>query len=595
MNKLYAALLALGVASGTWLGYDNWPGSPPAYSRIAENDLRLLPQGAALADWFFKETVAVPPDRDPWFPGARVVRASLYGAVPDDGIDDTAAIQAAYDVACDYVKWDMTPRSPEDDHGFIILDPGVYQVSQIHPCAGTTLHGYGATLQRPPWSWWLDRHDGNESSARDEAGSAAARIINGWGYHPRIEYRWRGTSASPPMRFVGVTLDGNVASGGFPDWTDYQFWNAHLAVFDSTGESGTQENVGNLRVELIDVTAKESPSDCVAVVANVDLYVRRYQSDGCFRGALNSLGSNNYIDAQYLYLSGPPGNFRGIDREPMGTSTGFDRVTGEDWTLSRRSAREYWHIRDAVLAGGLDIASSVLAEDSTSAQGGTLLLERVYVLRPHTLNLIIRAANADRSPTLTVRDSWIRGGSIVGFNTGAEDGSWWGLSNVRWSSRIRFERTTFVLAKPTEAHLAMHPGKLYPTMINLDQSTLASRQWPDTTLELVDCRFELDAGWDDSEHRARSVLRAIQQNGNAGQNHTLRVTGGSVAPGYDFALYQFHGGRAVLDGFNTGGAAVHACSYNPPGWTFDIALRGASAEATRMTCQGGVGEWEVTP
>lgn len=600
MTKTLAAAIAIAIALTTLACARP---SPPAktssaltaWSRLNAADAALMPGDAQLSAWFSTPTVAIPPDRDPWYPGARVLDPADFGAVPDDGLDDTDAIQAAYDVACEYVKWNIVPRAPEDQHGFIILAPGVYHVSQIHPCAGTTLYGYGATLKRLPWQWWLDKHGGDVAAATADAGSANSRLINGWGYHPRIEYRWRGLQASPPMRFVGVTLDGGAVDGEWPDWSAYQFWNAHLAVFEASGDAGTQPDVGNLRVELIDVTAQHSPADCVSVVSNVDFYVRRYHADGCFRGAMNALGNNNYIDAKDLYLTGPPGNFRAIDREPMGTSVGFDKVTGQDYDADHRGAREYWHIRDAVLAGGLDIASSVIPDGSNTAQGGSLLLERVYVLRPHTLNLILRAANQDRSPVLEIRDSWIRGGSIGGFDTADPDGSWWGLSKVRWSSRVRLVRTTLVLAKPSEANLATHPGTLYPTMITLDQTTLSSVQWPDTTLELVDCRFELDAGWETSAARSRVVLRAIVQYGNAGQKHTLRMVGGTVVGGYDYGLYQYHGGVAILDGVDFGDSKVRACSYNPPGWTYLIERSGASLQAAAETCPGGIGTWVGEP
>ncbi len=563
-------------------------------ARLNAADRALMPH-SDVAPWFgYSGTAYVPPDRDPWWDQSNVIEASMYGAIPDDGQDDTGAIQAAYDAACGYVKWDMTPRSPSDKHGFVMLDPGVYTVTQIHPCAGTTLYGYGATLQRPPWSWWLDRHGGDESAARAEAGSSAARIINGVGYHPRIEYRWRGTSNSPPMRFVGITLDGNVASGGFPDWHDYQFWNAHLAVFDSSGEGGVQEDVGNLRVELIDVTARESPSDCISVVSNVDLFVRRYQTWSCFRGSLNSLGANNYIDARYLYLTGPPRDMRSIDREPQGTSLGFDKVTGQDWHQGQRSAREYWHLRDIIIAAGLDLAASVIPESSATKEGGQLLIERLYVLRPHTLNVVLYGRNDDGSPVLTIRDSWIRGGTINQLKTGGEDGQWWGLSSVRWSSRVRIQDSTLVLAAPTDSHMseffasAPPAAKLHASMLWMDQVTLSSRQWPDTLLELIDVDIVADDAWADSEYRDRIVLTAVRQNGNAGQGHKLLMRGGSVDEQYDWGVYQMHGGIARIE-VDVG--SVHACSYNPQGWTYRVELSGAGLDSEQATCAGAVGEW----
>lgn len=596
----FGALISLGLAGCSSpradLGSARQASWGQGYYRLRPEDRAMLPREAKLHDWFRDpNTDAIPVSHDPYWDGAdSVVHAADHGAIADDGIDDTAAIQAAYDVVCNHVPWDFTLRR-EDEHGFVLLEPGIYQVTQIHPCPGSTLYGYGATLQRPPWSWFVDQAGGDEDQARIDADSRI-RIINGWGYHPRIEYRWRGSTRSPPIRFLGVTLDGNTPN--WAEYSDYEFWNAHLATFSA---ANTDDSInGQLRVELIDVTVKDSPSDCVNVVNNVDLVLRRYMADSCFRGALNSLGNNNRIDGELLYMSGRIGEWRAIDREPQGTSQAMDYERCEDLTQTRRSAAEYWHLRDLVIGGGFDVASSALAPGSPNLVGGSILIERMHSLRSHTLNVIQYHANADETPVLEVRDSFIRSSCFSHEldKMADPDGSWYcALSAIRWSKRVRFVRTRFVLAKPSETMLETFfaqpdlPDRIWSYVLNLDQTTSASIQRPDTLLELLDVSFELDEDWAHSAFGHRFWHRAIYANGNAAQNHRLIWRGGEVKPGIHYALYQFHGGDALLDDVQLDTAAIHGCTYNPASYTSRIERRGLALAAAAIDCTGGQTQW----
>lgn len=72
------------------------------------------------------------PNSCPW------IDVSDFGAEPGDGIDDTAAIQQAVDLAM------------SRGGGNVIFPPGLYDVGEVNIGAGLRLVGHGATLRRLP-------------------------------------------------------------------------------------------------------------------------------------------------------------------------------------------------------------------------------------------------------------------------------------------------------------------------------------------------------------------------------------------------------------------------------------------------------------
>lgn len=539
MNKIGAAIATMLTLAGAGYIAVTYEATSAACLRLAPEDRALLPDGAceALGAWFqTDETVEPTRTLDPYYGVSLRVSVNDLGAVPDDGIDDTAAIQAAIDKAHNAGR-----------HGFITMAPGEYMVETVFPSQihGTTLWGYGATWKRPAMAWFVAKY-GNETAG------LSAVTINAFPYHPRISYKWRGPGDSQPVRILGLTIDGNAEEQRSDYATHYSQQHAHLVQVGAP-----RETKGQAVFEMADVTLRAGVADGVALLTNVTARIDRIHCIGVFRGCVNYLGANDLVTLRDMYATdgGYPLAGRGIDAEPQGSSAGRDPVTYED---TESSTRLYWDMERVVLLG-LD-ATLRPCPSETSLCGGWFRGRHVFSLTP-VLNLLPYEGE------MRFDESYFRAGFVSSW-IARDDGDRrnFGESAGRWPRRLIFADSTIELTVPTDAELASaftrNPDlKLLKVIaFGLDLSN-ASTIRDNLYVEFDNVAWAVEEP--ERQLDPRVQLWATYYDGNAAQNHRVVFRGGSVSSDFDVGLYQFHGGRLEVYG-TLFQAPVTLCSYAQP-------------------------------
>ncbi|MGA2404608.1 MAG: glycosyl hydrolase family 28-related protein, partial [Syntrophobacteraceae bacterium] len=186
-----------------------------------------------------------------------------FGAAPNDGRDDTAAIQAAVDAA------------RKGNVKSVVFPPGEYTISSVNIGAGLTLWGYGATMKLLPMQGaWV------RMFTTDKKG-----------------YTYAGLADSPPLVIKGFTFDGNRLNQG--PYKNYEL--AHQAQIFLQADPTTS---GRLVARLQDITFQEGAADGIDIYKNVNVDMRNITAINLFREGIGIGGGSDIVNIDTFTSSG---------------------------------------------------------------------------------------------------------------------------------------------------------------------------------------------------------------------------------------------------------------------------------------------------
>jgi len=193
-----------------------------------------------------------------------IVSVADYGAIPDDEVEDTEAIQAAVDDVYD------KGGGSTGAGGVIVFPEGTYIVVSVSVKDNITYQGYGAIIKKPDY-------------LTEKIGQAKARWIetftNGPGYYS-------SDIDSKPIVFKGLTFDGSSATQG--NYKNYELEHAPMLFLNvKKGKSG------RLKAYVEDCYFYDGVADAIATHRGVDIKVYNSTARDVFRGGFVSSGSNN--------------------------------------------------------------------------------------------------------------------------------------------------------------------------------------------------------------------------------------------------------------------------------------------------------------
>lgn len=197
-----------------------------------------------------------------------------YGGIPDDGLSDSAAIQAAAAAACASGRGVVTFVSGQFDTTPATSGP-------IRPCPGTAMSGAGdrATILR--------RAAMQCGAAPVVAPKCAVQDI-------KVDL-WNSSADSPWLVMSNLILDGN--NGNQATYKDFRQEHAHLIYLSGSYDAGTARanNTGRLRVITQHLTTRSSVADGISYHVNVEGRDWDTRGEGNFRGHLVMTGGNDVM------------------------------------------------------------------------------------------------------------------------------------------------------------------------------------------------------------------------------------------------------------------------------------------------------------
>lgn len=201
-----------------------------------------------------------------------------FGAIPDDGLDDTAAVQIAVDTAAAFGS----------EGGTVIFPAGTYEVTNVYLQPGITLEGYGATL--------LLGDDSLDPRNPPPVGSAK------WMQILRTDgpTRYSADVDSAPLTVRGLTFDGNRQA--FQDiYTDELVASPYALQQQQMLSLGADPaRAGRLVVRVEDCVFREGFSDGIGMRANAAVSVKSVRAHNVFRGALVVTGGHSEVQVHGL-------------------------------------------------------------------------------------------------------------------------------------------------------------------------------------------------------------------------------------------------------------------------------------------------------
>ena len=215
-----------------------------------------------------------------------------FGAIPDDGQDDTEAIQAAVDATIDL------------GGGTVRFPAGIYDVSSIDVAPGLTLEGTGAVLKK------LDMQ------------SKWARTFT------TQRHSHEGPTDSAPLIVRGLAFDGNrLNQGPYRNWEMEQ---QHSIFLTASGP-------GRLVASVEDCHFRDGVADGITVFTNVEVSIEGCSATDVFRGAVTVNGGNTEVHISGLRAGGVE-HPSGIDIEISSRNFGYDgslrtRITADGLLL----------------------------------------------------------------------------------------------------------------------------------------------------------------------------------------------------------------------------------------------------------------------
>ena len=225
-------------AISLWIGQDE----------VAELDERLEivlsnVSGGTLLGPTSVQVVIEDDDRD------GIVDASDYGAVPNSGRDETAALQAGLDAARDLGR------------GVLVVPPGDYEVVHLDVAPGTTLSGRGARFLRP---------------ADSDVGTRTINV-----YH-------QGPDNSQATLVEGVVVDGRRDLQG--PYQGYEHQDDHLIMLE-----GGSDEPGRVVVAVEDVHVSSGTGDGIGIGPNSDASLCHIRADNIWRDAIGLHGGRSSL------------------------------------------------------------------------------------------------------------------------------------------------------------------------------------------------------------------------------------------------------------------------------------------------------------
>jgi hypothetical protein len=207
-----------------------------------------------------------------------------FGAIPNNGLEQTDAIQDAIDAA---IKGPIKT---------VVFPPGLYNVKKINITAGLTLLGYGATLKLLPY-----QPDGVRIFTTHIGG-----------------YQYMGNVDSKPLIIKGFTLDGNRLNQNIGE-IDYKKFNlehqcgimTQAEIADPNQPAPTATNPitdptspilmkGRLVTHIEDVRAQNFCGDGISVSFNSNTTIRNCIVENNFRAGIVIGGANCIVNIDGL-------------------------------------------------------------------------------------------------------------------------------------------------------------------------------------------------------------------------------------------------------------------------------------------------------
>lgn len=226
-----------------------------------------------------------------------------FGAIVDDGLDDTEAIQAAVDAAV------------AQGGGEVLFLPGTYEISSVDVEAGLILEGKGTVLHKV-----------------EQAGKWARTFTT-------QNALWAEIGDSRPLVFRGLSFDGNRQNQG--PYRAYELEQQHAIFLAADGP-------GRLVAMVEDCHFRDGVADAISVYTNVSATISRCSATDVFRGGITVTGGNTTVQVTD-FRSGGEVHATGVDVEVDGLGYG--------------GSKQVWMTMDGVLLeGDFDVA---LSEGST--------------------------------------------------------------------------------------------------------------------------------------------------------------------------------------------------------------------------------------
>jgi hypothetical protein len=336
-------------------------------------------------------------------------------------------------------------------------------------------------------------------------------------------YYYSGDDDSPPLVIEGLAFDGNRAEQG--DYDKYQLEQAHLIFLVAD-----PARRGRLRATIRDCEFRDGVADAVSVYTNVDATVSDCRARDCFRGGLTVTGGHSRVRVRDLTAEGKV-HPTGIDVEVDGA--GYGKSLRVDLTIDGLMLPD----------GDFDVGVSE----------GSIVLGTNIV--------------APRAPF------YLYGGG---------------------NSTMRFANSVFGVGEFSDtANRIVLPGDVSFDHCQFrveGQSDEKARRWAAShiywgiegspgrgqTVAFLDCDFRVGAGIAEAD----TTYAVYAEADGPSNRNTLTLRGGTVAPGFDYGVYLYQGGKATVRDATLGAATALRLGA-ASGYPLDVRLAGLDVAGCR--------------